>query len=62
MVAHTIITPVPVRNDKIVHDVLVAGDKMVYAIYSDKAFNLTIDIAFGDLKVELRDVGKNTTD
>jgi hypothetical protein len=59
VVAHSLKEPVPIRNDRLVHDVLMAGDGIVYAIYSNKSFNLTIDIAFGDLNITLLNTANN---
>lgn len=54
LLVHYTDTPIPVRADKLVHDVVNGGENIQYVYYTNKQFNISVDTTYGHLNVTVK--------
>jgi len=59
LLVHYLDTPIPVRADKIVHEVIGVNETIQYVYYTSKHFNLSVDTNYGSLTVTVATHSKN---
>ena len=59
ILVHYLDTPIPVRSDKLVHDVLKSEESIMYVYYTNKNFNISMDTTYGHLSITVKTHSKD---
>jgi hypothetical protein len=54
LLIHYMDTPIPVRADKLVHDIVNTNESIQYVYYAKKSFNISVDTVYGNLTVDIK--------
>lgn len=61
LLVHYLDTPIPIRSDKLVHEVLNAEETIQYVYYTNKHFNVSVDTTYGHFNVSVKTFLRNLT-